>query len=59
MRLTEVFPYAIICLRGGVPFNSELELSAIRPDTVPMFARAYSATKNIPTIAQIWIAGSL
>lgn len=38
---------------GGVPFNSELELSAIRQDAVPMLVRAYSATKNIPTVAQI------
>ncbi len=38
---------------GGVPFNSEFELQAIREDAAPMLVRAYSATKNIPDMAKI------
>jgi hypothetical protein len=37
---------------GGVPFNSELELRAIREDAAPMLVRAYSATNNIPDVAK-------
>ncbi len=38
---------------GGVPFNSPLELRAIREDARPMLVRAYSATRNIPKVARI------
>lgn len=38
---------------GGVPFNSEFELKAIREDAVPMLVRAYSGTKNVARIAEI------
>lgn len=38
---------------GGVPFNSALELRAIREDATPMLVRAYSATNNIPYVASI------
>jgi hypothetical protein len=38
---------------GGVPFNNEFELQAIREDSSPMLVRAYSATKNIPYMAKI------
>ena len=38
---------------GGIPFNHEWELRAIREDASPMLARAYSATNNILTVAQI------
>ena len=38
---------------GGVPFNSEFELRAIREDASPMLVRCYSATKNIPNAAKI------
>ncbi len=38
---------------GGVPFNSEFELKAIREDAVPMLVRAYSGTKNVARIAKI------
>lgn len=38
---------------GGVPFNSELELRAIREDAAPMLIRAYSATNNIPHVARL------
>jgi len=38
---------------GGIPFNSELELQAIREDSSPMLVRAYSGTKNVPQIACI------
>jgi hypothetical protein len=38
---------------GGVPFNSELELRAIREDAAPMLVRAYSATNNIPHVARL------
>lgn len=38
---------------GGVPFNSEFELRAIREDASPMLVRSYSATKNIPNMAKI------
>lgn len=38
---------------GGVPFNSEFELRAIREDAAPMLARAYSGTKNVADYARI------
>ncbi|MFO7979599.1 MAG: cobalamin-binding protein [Candidatus Aminicenantes bacterium] len=38
---------------GGIPFNSELELQAIREDSSPMLARAYSGTKNVRQMAYI------
>lgn len=38
---------------GGVPFNSEFELRAIREDASPMLVRAYSGTKNIARMADI------
>jgi len=38
---------------GGVPFNSELELQAIREDSSPMLVRAYSGTKDITRMAYI------
>jgi hypothetical protein len=38
---------------GGVPFNSELELRAIREEASPMLVRAYSATNNIPKVAHL------
>ncbi len=38
---------------GGVPFNNEFELQAIRVDASPMLVRAYSATKNIPQVTKI------
>ena len=38
---------------GGVPFNSELELKAIKEDASPMLVRAYSATKNITSVAHV------
>jgi len=38
---------------GGVPFNSEFELRAIREDASPMLVRAYSGTKNIARMAEI------
>ncbi len=38
---------------GGVPFNSEFELKAIREDAVPMLVRAYSGTNNVARIAKI------
>ncbi|MBD3413841.1 MAG: cobalamin-binding protein [Candidatus Aminicenantes bacterium] len=38
---------------GGVPFNSELELRAIREDSSPMLVRAYSGTKNVAHMASI------
>ncbi|MFQ6108907.1 MAG: cobalamin-binding protein [Candidatus Aminicenantales bacterium] len=38
---------------GGVPFNSAIELRAIREDASPMLVRAYSATNNIPQVARI------
>ncbi len=38
---------------GGVPFNSELELQAIREDASPMLVRAYSGTKNVARMAYI------
>lgn len=38
---------------GGVPFNSELELKAIREHASPMLVRAYSGTKNVPQMAYI------
>jgi hypothetical protein len=38
---------------GGIPFNSELELQAIREDSSPMLVRAYSGTKNVPQMAYI------
>lgn len=38
---------------GGVPFNSPLELRAIREDASPMLIRAYSATNKIPEVARI------
>lgn len=37
---------------GGVPFNSEMELRAIREEASPMLVRAYSATNNILDVAQ-------
>jgi hypothetical protein len=38
---------------GGIPFNSELELQAIREDSSPMLVRAYSGTKNVRQMAYI------
>ncbi|MFW6140483.1 MAG: cobalamin-binding protein [Acidobacteriota bacterium] len=38
---------------GGIPFNTELELQAIREDSSPMLVRAYSGTKNVPHMAYI------
>lgn len=38
---------------GGVPFNSEFELRAIREDASPMLVRAYSGTKNVAGMARI------
>jgi len=38
---------------GGVPFNSEFELRAIREDAAPMLVRAYSGTKNVARSAEI------
>lgn len=38
---------------GGVPFNNEFELKAIREDASPMLVRAYSGTKNVAYIASI------
>jgi len=38
---------------GGVPFNTEIELRAIREDASPMLVRSYSATNNIPRMARI------
>lgn len=38
---------------GGVPFNSEMELRAIREEASPMLVRAYSATNNIPDVAHL------
>jgi len=38
---------------GGIPFNNELELQAIREDSSPMLVRAYSATKNIASMAYV------
>jgi len=38
---------------GGVPFNNEIELRAIREDASPMLVRSYSATNNILRVARI------
>ena len=38
---------------GGVPFNNEFELKAIREDASPMLVRAYSGTKKVAYIASI------
>ncbi|MBN1271649.1 MAG: cobalamin-binding protein [Candidatus Aminicenantes bacterium] len=38
---------------GGVPFNNEFELRAIREDAAPMLVRAYSGTKNVADYAKI------
>ncbi len=38
---------------GGVPFNSEMELRAIREQASPMLVRAYSATNDIPRVARL------
>ncbi len=38
---------------GGVPFNSEMELRAIREQASPMLVRAYSATNDIPRVAHL------
>jgi hypothetical protein len=38
---------------GGVPFNSEMELRAIREQASPMLVRAYSATNDILHVAQL------
>jgi hypothetical protein len=38
---------------GGVPFNSEFELRAIREDASPMLVRAYSGTSQVAETARI------
>jgi hypothetical protein len=38
---------------GGVPFNNEFELRAIREDASPMLVRAYSGTKKVAETARI------